>query len=196
MKYVIIILIFLYNFDAFSQNKAVIDSIYSCQIINDDFKKIIDQFFVYEDSVWGYNQYNKVFPITLETVNEYEIENLDSITGVNHLFCLLSGYKKTTFKFFYSSDRENPTIYYVTNYKNRKIVFLLDRNAIPFIECIVKPDNKVAVKMFPIEMNKPRRRYAKERRSYLKFSFNENCEFSSKLYWKNYKNVPLELRIY
>ena len=50
--------------------------------------------------------------------------------------------------------------------------------------------------MFPIEMNKPRRRYAKERRSYLKFSFNENCEFSSKLYWKNYKNVPLELRIY
>ena len=61
MKYVIIILIFLYNFDAFSQNKAVIDSIYSCQIINDDFKKIIDQFFDYEDSVWGYYWRNKFY---------------------------------------------------------------------------------------------------------------------------------------
>lgn len=196
MKYFIIIFIIFYNINTFSQNKIIIDSVYICQIINDNLKKTIDQFFLYEDSVWGYNQYNKTFAITIETIKEHEIENLDSVTSINYVFCLTSGYTKNTFKYYYSSNDENPTIYYVTYYNNRKIVFLLDSDSRLFFECIVKCENKIAVKVYPIEMNKYRRKNAIQRRSYVKFFYNENCELSSKLVWRNYKDVPLELRKY
>ena len=196
MKYFLISIFLLINIHLFSQNKIIVDSIYTCHIINNDLIKTIDKFFLYEDSLWNYNQNNKTFTITIETIKQHEFENVDSVTNIIYLLCLRSGFKHNTFKYLYSQNCEKPIIYYVTNYKNRKIVFILDEDAIPFVECLLRLDNKIAVKVYPNEIFKYNRGKAKQLRTYWKFEYNKNCEQLPQIYSRNYKNVPLKLRKY
>ena len=138
MKYFLISFILFFNISLFSQSKIILDSIYTCHIINNDLINTLDDFFLYEDSIWDYNQNNKTFIITIETIKQHENENNDSVTNIIHLLCLTSGFNQNTFKYFYTKDSTKSVIYYVTNYKNRKIVFILDEDAIFFIHCLSK----------------------------------------------------------
>jgi len=194
MKYFLISFILFFNISLFSQSKIILDSIYTCHIINNDLINTLDDFFLYEDSIWDYNQNNKTFIITIETIKQHENENNDSVTNIIHLLCLTSGFNQNTFKYFYTKDSTKSVIYYVTNYKNRKIVFILDEDAIFFIHCLVRLDYKILEKFYAIENIKYKRSIAKQLRSYWKFEYDGNCKYLNQIYAVNFKNVPLKLR--